>query len=479
MPSLDSWSHPLRLRRVLILLAVLIVGALGFFHSRERPASPPQLDRGQQVLRVVALDAETGLPVPGVRWGLGTERWPPSGKQPPEAHARARLREQMGIALPAGRESPYGETRWGVATVIVQPPSGYVAWDDTGLDLSNTAPFAATLEYRYPLRREVAVALGTDAGAVRAPGDLVICALVTAGKVHCYAETDVRARDGGRVSGVPYYRGQKVSLLAAPHASWSSVAEGVTQAVAQAGLGTFRIPGAFWIEGNVSESPECGLRLRLAPSGILGPWPFVGSPHEIETGVTLHFWGSDGPLEDYIEPDQIEPRLRPGCQVRIRALRATGAPAVGAWVSLNRERCVASGEGIAIFEDVPPGPTELRLWGSGVLGTSDAVVVPAEETCLLTLTEREGGTLKVQVVDAGGRGLPFAHLTVDTHSVDLTGPARNTQRLDWFTDKHGRRTFQQVDPGPTEVRVHWGGRWGEAEVTVRQSVEMTARVVLR
>lgn len=476
----------MRIRRVSILLVVLIVGALFVFDSREGPAPLPRLDGEQLLLRVVALDAETGIPVTGVKWGLGTERWTNTEKLPPEIHAPVCLRDHAALTPPTGRES-YGEVGWRQpppywerATVIVEPPSGYVAWDETDLDLTIVAPFAASLEYRYPLRREVVVALVVDKGATQSQRELVICALVMANKTRYYSGTELRARDGGLVQGVPAFRGETVCLLAASPGNWSSVAELVAQAGSHVhSQQQFHIPGAFWIEGTMSESPERRLQILLASSGVAGPCGFVHTSRDGEDGVTLYVDRGDHPFMEAIYHGPTQPRLGRGCQVRVRALRATGVPAVGASVSLSRERCIADGDGIALFVDVPPGPAELRLWGSGVLSTSDAVTVPAEENCLLTLTEREGGTLHIHVVDANGRGLPFARLDTGMHDVDLTGPARNIQRLDWFTDEQGRRTFHQVDPGPTDVRAYWGDRRGEADVAVRESAETSVRVVLR
>lgn len=474
----------MHVRRLSALVLVAIVGALFVFHLQERSSPVPHCDGRQPLLRVIALDAESGRPVNGVKWGLSTERWGPEGKLLPQVHARVRMREHAVLGLPTGRER-WGEAEWRGAPpnweramVIVEPPSGYVAWDETDLTLLRTAPFAASFEYRYPLRREMDVTLVVDGRASKAPTELVICALVAANKIHYYSETELWARDGLLVKGVPYFRGETVSLLAASHGNWSHVAQGVARANSQLLPQEFHIPGAFWIEARMPESPERRLQILLAAIGAYGPRGFVNVSDEIEAGVTLRVDRGDSPFVESYGPSQEKPRLHAGCQVRVLARRITGAPAVGARVSLNRESCLVGRNGVALFLDVPPGPAELRLRGTGVLSTSESVVVPAGRTCLLTLTEREGGTLQFQVVDAAGRGLPFARLFVSTHTVDMTGPVRDIQRLDWFTDKEGRRTFQQVDPGPAWVGAEWGDRIGEAQVTVRQSAETSVSVVV-
>jgi hypothetical protein len=90
-------------------------------------------------------------------------------------------------------------------------------------------------------------------------------------------------------------------------------------------------------------------------------------------------------------------------------------------------------------------------------------------------------SLAVEVVDPDGRPVPFATVYLHLPSwrglfdVDDVG----VQRLDPFTDLHGRRTFRGLPPGDTRVVALWGPLSGHADVDVQDGAAATLRIRLR
>src|SRR5207253_2135133 len=103
--------------------------------------------------------------------------------------------------------------------------------------------------------------------------------------------------------------------------------------------------------------------------------------------------------------------------------------------------------GRARFESLRPGSYVLRLAEPGLLPvTARGEIIEGGEV-FAAPTEPQGGEVDVVVVDADGRGLPFAIFAVTTPSrlpwLDVDG---SVQRVDAFTDSLGRRRMAHVEP---------------------------------
>jgi hypothetical protein len=106
-------------------------------------------------------------------------------------------------------------------------------------------------------------------------------------------------------------------------------------------------------------------------------------------------------------------------------------------------------------------------------------VVVAGEVRSATLTEPNGATIEVDVVDAEGVARPFATAKVVQPTrlpwVDLEG---GVQRLDRYVDELGRRTFRHVEPGRVRLEASWARRKVETTVDVRDGETRRVRIVV-
>jgi hypothetical protein len=121
----------------------------------------------------------------------------------------------------------------------------------------------------------------------------------------------------------------------------------------------------------------------------------------------------------------------------------------------------------------------LRVNGAGATATALAEV-EAGRTIEVDVRTTDGGTLVVEVVDALGRPLPYATLTVVQQAglpwIDLDGDA---QRIDPYTDVHGKRTLRRVEANLVKVKAAFGSRSAEADVQVGEGETARVRLVLR
>ena len=133
--------------------------------------------------------------------------------------------------------------------------------------------------------------------------------------------------------------------------------------------------------------------------------------------------------------------------------------------------------GVFVRDEVRPGPQSVRARVAGYLPFVSEIDVPAGSTIETRLREPRGGRLTVEVMDGEGRPCPAACVVLPGtwwFDVDEDG----LQRLDGWTDHHGRRSLARVAPGPTEVHAIWRGRKGKAQVVVEEAEECHVRVVV-
>lgn len=165
-------------------------------------------------------------------------------------------------------------------------------------------------------------------------------------------------------------------------------------------------------------------------------------------------------------------------KVRLLVRRPDGTPAAGAWARVGKSKATLSAQGTARFDALEPGTHQVQVMGAGATFTAQ-VVVTAGETTPLELDAPVGGAVHVEVVDAEGRGLPFARVYVEQESglahADLEG---DVQRVDPFTDHRGRRTFRGVEAGEVEITAVYGARKASVKVPLGDRMAAPARIVL-
>jgi hypothetical protein len=180
----------------------------------------------------------------------------------------------------------------------------------------------------------------------------------------------------------------------------------------------------------------------------------------------------------WVYPRRIDPDPPVGA-VHVRVRLPSGSPAFDARVATVHGGAVADREGRAVLGTLPAGPVEITVWGAGAV-TTVRTDVTAGETAKLEVGTTLGGALDVEVVDALARPLPFAKLAVAQPSnlpwVDIDG---EVQRVDPYTDVHGKRTLRMVEPGAVKVKATYGSRSAESEVTVVEGETKRLRLVLR
>lgn len=111
----------------------------------------------------------------------------------------------------------------------------------------------------------------------------------------------------------------------------------------------------------------------------------------------------------------------------------------------------------------------------------DAVIyVDPDREVVRELVEAPAGTLDVSVVDASGRAVPSATISVEPESFGwFDVDAQGVQRLDPFTDVTGRRTCHDVPAGEATVRASYGRRRGEAKVVVVANAPSVVRITVK
>lgn len=120
--------------------------------------------------------------------------------------------------------------------------------------------------------------------------------------------------------------------------------------------------------------------------------------------------------------------LTPGGSVRVRVVKGR-APVSGVEVRLDSDRsngCKAhtDADGVAVFENIPPGPFSLAA-GEGVDCRVEGTLTVEEGktvACTLSISEPRAGLVRGRVYDADGA--PIAGATVQVYSVD--NPATRT-----------------------------------------------------
>lgn len=355
----------------------------------------------------------------------------------------------------------------GFGTVQVWAPRGYVAWDPLPSREAHSG-YATRLTATYPLRREALIEATVRECDGTPTVDAGLESATIANRSIAYAEIEAFVSGTYRVRGIPFLRGEALSL-------------------------TF-VPGEQ-TEGYAPRSTAWKGALPEASAEVLRPVVTLPAPAPLGSGSARALrrgcGGTCGGCE-VVEP--LAGDGEPQGQVLLTVRRRGGAPASLARIELTalvgadaRRRVVDLGtcefhcldsDGRLRIAGLTPRRYEVRVEEDGIVPVARDFEVLDGRVTEVTIDEPVGATLDVQVVDAEGRPRKFA--TVEVHQpsgvmwADLADDG--TERLDRFVDHLGRRTLAHVEPGEVRLKATWAGRTVEKTVTVADGEVARVRI---
>ncbi len=427
-------------------------------------------------LRVDVVDARTGGLI-AARWNLGTGRvtagpFPPGAVVTEEALERQRESVRESIArwetefLDAGQvraDALYPDSALDVA-YAVRLPAGYVLEDPHPRIVGRIAAGVRQALVVVPAWDEAVLEVAVRDEEGHPVDDAGIDTLVVAGRVLEKPKIEkgdlgpgrLRVRDIPRLVGEPvvaYLDGPDVvdrePVVEAPVVEVDAVAGS-----SAAPLST-RIPA----DPSVPWRVEVRLPRRRAEA-----------PYQCETD-------NDLPYEEILGEDD-GPNDGPTASVRLRAQGWDGRAIREADVWIDGEEWDTMNDaGAMLLVDLAPGEHEIVVRSLRNLTARAAVRLPPGEETAVTVREPHGAAVEVVVTDGEGRPRPFARLDLGGRPVfDVES---GVQRLDLYTDVHGRRRLARVEPGRTAITARWGSRRGRRVVDLEDRTTTTVPIVAR
>jgi hypothetical protein len=412
-------------------------------------------------LRVRVFDAASGAAVVG-RWAAD------DSSESAARRARALLLAEVGASVGLHElESPVRATT-DVATVPVRDGRAvhavislrdvgeYVLWDADAVS-GILAEGVSEVVAHLPLRRAIALDVTVLDPSGRPAEGATVAAVWVGHEQLAGAPWPVNADGVARVDRIPWLPGEEVIA-------------GIDWAPERGPRDSVPPPQ----EGPTSDAP---VRTRI-PANAEAPW-----------NVTVRLPGPTRFLSDHNESDNDvaasfvadrgTPPGAPRGAVRVRGLGIDGRPVAGATVTVGSDAATTAADGVVTVERVLAGDQPVTARAYGRFPMSGSVRVVADRTTDVEVHEPVGATLEVVVVDAAGLGRTAARLTVRTEgSIAPFDVVDGVQRIDPFTDEHGRRTFARIAPGLTTVFATWGSRSGREEVFLRDGERRTLRVIV-
>ncbi len=344
----------------------------------------------------------------------------------------------------------------------------YIAWEPSQWHVP-VSRYAKKLEVVYPVRPEARVHVRAADGAGNWVRGARPRAWQLAGMRREYARVEAD-RMGWRLRGVPFYREELLEVLVtlehvrAPESGESvleEVEEGQNEPVSTyelegAAVGKGRLPLKVWEQLHI-----------VVTFGEHKPSEAWASD-EVITDQDLPFEESFGAGE------KVGPV--PQGAIEVTAYTADGRPARGAllWLNQGLEMQRTDQHGRARFTELEAGRYHVTLREPGLLRKLARVDVKKDKTSRIVIREPRGMTVRVRVVDVHGDPLPFATLHLNRW-VDIQ---HGVQRLDPFTDEHGRRTLRGY-PRHNKLHASWAGRRGYAKLATEEGSEQDVTIVLR
>jgi hypothetical protein len=153
----------------------------------------------------------------------------------------------------------------------------------------------------------------------------------------------------------------------------------------------------------------------------------------------------------------------------VRVLHRDGAPAIDARVGVDgpwRGRGSTDAAGMVRFAELPAGKYHIAASEIGMIETIEEVELGDGETLRVVLNEPRGRTIRLEVVDAAGRPLPSASVTLGGTRVDRwVRLHEGRQHLDLFTGGAGQLTLSHFPEGTFLLKAAYCGR--KAELWIR------------
>lgn len=420
-------------------------------------------------LRIDTVDALTGRAIEA-KWNIGYGEvtagpFPPGVVIDAAALAAQARGVKASIAAWVADFRPSGESRPDVLASAdavdlgfsVLSPRGYVVDDPRPRMRGQLAVGVRRAEYLQPLWREATLdvrVLDPEGLPVR---DVGIFRLAAAGRIRD-VKPEVRAPGELRIRGLPHFPGEPVRAVL----DWGWSDDEKEEIV----------------EEEIDEGPELSDAhlVTKMPADLSRPWQ-VEVRLKAKRGPRYFDWVETDHDLDFEESfglsDAVPSKLAPAA-VRARVLGWDGKPIQGARVN----GIETDAQGVALRTGLRPGEEIIFMTAPGRFGARETVALAPGVTHGVTLREPLGARLEVSVVDGQGHPRPSARLEIRGCKL-FDVRADGVQRLDMFTDAHGRRTFARVEPGEAMIVATWGSHTGARSVTLvdgeTQRVEITAR----
>ncbi len=265
-------------------------------------------------------------------------------------------------------------------------------------------------------------------------------------------------RVGDSLRGVPWYPSEPMDLRASPTGDARAAFSPATVRLRLPATPTQRVQAKFVLTPRDEDGASGDDSMGFGES--LGEGRFAPSADGGSIAVTMR--ARDGsPLG--------------GTVVYVRDLGyARGVEGTSADVYLDER-------GRAELRSLRAGEYSVESRHGGVLPLRGTVTVRAGEAATVDLQESPGGTLVVRAVDAAGKPLPYAALSLVTASdrdAVFFDERDGVQRLDSYTDLDGRRRLERVEAGRITVSATWGARHGEAAADIAAGVTTEVRITL-
>ena len=452
-PTSDGPPAPLRAPELVAPSAARRPGATGEAATEKSIASDREdPERPIRETAVEFVDAATGLPVSG--WALIELRSEPDaastvpviGRVPGAIDASSELLQVSLSRMNSITRSGLTVTRW-----CARGPVDSFIWDASPA-VKGTAR-AVSFRTVQPVHRELDVRL-TILDDDDRPIDAARVVSWAIGARNSPDPTIDRGSGGElRIRGVPWIAGAPLELkLGLPLTPYESAAA--------------PLPGH---DGAATWS-------TVLPESV--PSPIRERIHPKRSGFNLAWYSCGG----VIATDDTASTTFPGIgTVRVHVLDRKGQPLAGVTVRAPHCRKTTGDDGWAILDTVRAGPSEVTVLDPGYGIAPRSFVMKAAADNEVVLREAAGVTLDVVVVDGAGKPLPFAEV--------VGGPSpgatlfdfddKGVQRLDPFTDVHGRRTFHRVPPGSLRLTATWGGLEGSVDVDLADGESRAVRLVVK
>lgn len=351
-------------------------------------------------------------------------------------------------------------------TLPLAVPSPYLAW--RGFDPATMSDRANSFHTVVPLDHEVDVRLRILDDEARSDTEAVIAYWSVADALVAKPAV-ARSSDGSvRLLGVPWLPGESFQLGFRSHAPPRPPAAASDARVADASATAEPVDDAriFAMTIPMPDSPHEPIVRDVQPAWEAPPNVFKGRGGHRNLRAVC---GCSGCRE---APTDLG-------DVRLRFLDAGRRPIRDLRVRVASTTMLTDADGVVGLRKVLDR-SHVEVVDVGYRFEGEVIFVDPDREVVRELVEAPAGTLEVSVVDASGRAVPSATISVEPESFGwFDVDAQGVQRLDPFTDVTGRRTCHDVPAGEATVRASYGRRRGEAKVVVVANAPSVVRITVK